>query len=1848
MKLRPEVALGSVPGRAFTTNSASLDGALRTLGVTKVIRVFPTAKRPTVGAIKRIAGEERPAPDLTQWYRLAFAPDSDVLKAVTDLTAEPSVIRAEPNYLFTFDGVPDDPYFSQQWHLHNTGQYHLADADIDAPEAWDIITGIETIVIAVIDTGVDRDHADLTSHIWTNPGEIPGNSVDDDGNGYVDDTWGWNWASDYPTDPDDFRSDNPRDDNGHGTHVAGIASAVTNNGVGVAGVCWNCKVMALKAFESNGTATTDDIVQAINYAANKGADVINMSFGSYAESLLLEDTLADAYGRSMLVAAAGNDGKTSKATKPFYPAAYSYVLGVGATDVGCAQRDPITLACLLVAEYRADFSNYGVNADVGAPGVSIYSTFRGGGYASMSGTSMAAPIVSGVAALLLSQHPTWSKEMARGQIVKTPDPIYVQPGTIFTPLGNGRINAYSALTVVPTPDLQLVDNSILYGDSSGDADGIPDASETFTITMLLKNTWGEAQGTTAVLSSTDPYVTILNDMAAFGDISAYATMRNEGTPFQMALDSAAPNNHQVDFSLAVSANSGAYITAAAFSFRVQRGIELPGPLFPAVITQSMTLHNDYLYIVKQNMLVSQGVTFTIEPGTRLQYDPGKFIKIQGTLIASGTAELPIYFTSNQKEPKPGDFQGIIFDDQATDAVLNPTLISTTLAAEGTEIPGVGTVISITNTPRFDTAGDVFFSAIITGSPNEQLLHWFNGVGLIEVSNDPLPSESSTTPYSETVSLVDTGSNKSVVFARPNDEYVSGSILNHVVLEYGGGLLIDDSFPYIVNSTFRQNQGAIPTGTNSPFGAIVIDRQSVTDNSILVIQRNTISDNPSHGLYIKASGAGQLNFSRNTVQNNIPLGQVTEYYRGAGVFFDGGNLAIYISGNTIEYNQTDQCGGIYGTGADAQRLRLEGNTLRRNRASTNTDSGGGGGVCFEGASALLRRNVIASDVEARGYQTGNSAAQGGGSALYLYNSAPIAQFNTILGNQARPGQAPRTAPGETVFFVRQRDLAQLTHNNILGNQASFDLYLSNYNNGRKDMDARQNFWGTTDVNAIRYGRIFDYWQDFNPGEATFQPFLTTPELLAPGFLLSATTDPFSPIGAQPMNVTLDFSREMDTAITPTATFGVVEPYTQHRIENGGWISATRWMGTFDVDLDTGDGINTLKVQDATDTSGMTIPEDTRFSFIIQTAGTSAILLEAIAGVGQVALNWTQNDVADLAGYILYRSVMTNTAYSQVGPGMFVTTAFTDTTVTNAVMYYYKYSILDTDFNEVAWSNEVSVTPDDYTPPTTPAVTDDGASTHYFDRLYAVWTSADPETGVVEYQYCIGKTAGGCDTVGWTSVGTITKATRSGLNLFDAQTYYVNVKARNGANHWSMIGFSDGIVVDKLAAPSLTSVTPSSSIRSVAHTITVTGSAIQTSPLPTVQLGQTPLGDVVVLDATRLTAVVPAGCAAGVYTVTVTNFDTQSASLSSAYTATNPVYPPAPVSPSTQAHVGLDEASLTVNVTVENVNDLRGFQFDLAFDPAILQATGVGLGSLLGSTGLNTFIAGQELDNVAGRVRFGAGAYGAAPSSTGAGVLATVTFAPASLGTSSLTLQNVVLADSLSMPMATTEGSAQVRVVTYPTGDLDRSCLVDIYDIMFVANRWNTHTGNPNYLAAYDFDSDGDIDILDIMVVANQWNASCPGGALTQSASWTTVEQPGYVFHLRQFRETGDLLAVELHGRGTVVPAAYQTLLAYDPASLAPLDVQPGPGLARGVLTLPLGPQTAQPGRVAVGAFVVGAADVTTESALLGTVRFRVLNRGGSGVRLLGVQAADRDGAAIPLTVQDQSYWLWLPLTISGRP
>ncbi len=334
-------------------------------------------------------------------------PDTDLRTASASLEALAEVEWVEPNYTFALDLIPNDPYYAsyQASYLNR----------MELSTAWDLTTGRPEIVLAVLDTGVDMNHSDLRDAIWANPGEEPGNGVDDDGNGFIDDVNGWDFAG----------NDNvPDDDYGHGTHVAGIAAARINNGVGIAGVAGQVTIMPVDVF-GGGIGTYEDLIRAIIYAADNGAHVINMSLGASSYSRGEEMAVNYAVERGVVVvAAAGNTGRESY----HYPAAHPNVIAVAATTAD---------------DYLASFSTRGEFVDVAAPGYRIYSTLRNNGYGTMSGTSMASPHVAGLAALILSRNPGLTPAEVRQLIESTATDLGPTGRDIY--FGHGRINAALAL-----------------------------------------------------------------------------------------------------------------------------------------------------------------------------------------------------------------------------------------------------------------------------------------------------------------------------------------------------------------------------------------------------------------------------------------------------------------------------------------------------------------------------------------------------------------------------------------------------------------------------------------------------------------------------------------------------------------------------------------------------------------------------------------------------------------------------------------------------------------------------------------------------------------------------------------------------------------------------------------------------------------------------------------------------------------------------------------------------------------------------------------------------------------------------------------------------------------------------------------------------------------------------------------------------------------------------------------------------------------------------------------------------------------------------------------------------------
>ncbi len=347
----------------------------------------------------------------------------EILKS---LNADPKVEYAEPNFILHTTIIPDDPDFSKLWGLLNTGQTGgSAGADIDATLAWDILK-TSSVVVGVIDTGVDYNHPDLAANMWKNPGEVAGNNIDDDGNGFVDDVYGWDFAN---------NDSDPMDDYGHGTHVAGTIGALGNNGIGITGINWSVKIAALKFLSSNGSGTTADAIQAIQYANLMGIKITNNSWGGGGYSQALSDAIAA--GSNLFIAAAGNDGRNID-TFTFYPAGYNLdnIISVAATD----HNDNL-----------AYFSNYGATSvDLGAPGVNIYSTVPKGscslcsasGYRALNGTSMATPHVAGAAALIWSNNLGASSLQIKNQILSSVDLIDSLQGKTVS---NGRLNLNNIL-----------------------------------------------------------------------------------------------------------------------------------------------------------------------------------------------------------------------------------------------------------------------------------------------------------------------------------------------------------------------------------------------------------------------------------------------------------------------------------------------------------------------------------------------------------------------------------------------------------------------------------------------------------------------------------------------------------------------------------------------------------------------------------------------------------------------------------------------------------------------------------------------------------------------------------------------------------------------------------------------------------------------------------------------------------------------------------------------------------------------------------------------------------------------------------------------------------------------------------------------------------------------------------------------------------------------------------------------------------------------------------------------------------------------------------------------------------
>lgn len=641
-------------GRYRSAGVASVDNLLRQIGVEEVEPLMPlTGISPTNGLRRKATynGGSVELHDMSKLYALRFDakrfPDiNEVVKLFND---NDEVEYAEPNYLVyalssgDTDTYTKEPLYSQQWGLERVG----------LPQLWDKPRVRERrSVIAILDTGVDITHPDLSDNIWINDADADEDGIDSDGNGFIDDVHGWDFVN---------NSSNMRDNNGHGTHCAGIAAAVGNNGIGITGANPDAYIMPVTVLQSNGMGDVATIIKGIDYAVANGADIISMSFGNYTHSVAEEQALAIAYNKCVLVAAAGNDGHDIKleghhiigevkcySCAPTFPAALNFVIGVMASQ-------EYTNDSHCYPDYRksylADYSNWDCNGpitsqfdesklynyEIMAPGSHVLSTFPNGKYKYLSGTSMACPLVAGAISRLIDSREQTTKEVLLSDIIQT-SIIQTSKGGL-----TGLLNIEAAASLTDkTRTVKLTAISLGMDDSEGDADGRYDAGETITLTPTIRCISGKAVNMKIWLEigeNEDASIVefITNNVDFVWPISTYGKEKSYNSlKFKIAKNCADGRN--VKLLLCMQADNMSNPIKEEVLLNVENGIELKG-----VLKEDMTLYPEVHYIISEDFGIPEGRTLTILPASVIKVKGKSLILCRGKLIAEGEPGKMIVF-----------------------------------------------------------------------------------------------------------------------------------------------------------------------------------------------------------------------------------------------------------------------------------------------------------------------------------------------------------------------------------------------------------------------------------------------------------------------------------------------------------------------------------------------------------------------------------------------------------------------------------------------------------------------------------------------------------------------------------------------------------------------------------------------------------------------------------------------------------------------------------------------------------------------------------------------------------------------------------------------------------------------------------------------------------------------------------------------------------------------------------------------------------------------------------------------------------------------------------------------------
>ena len=645
------VNLNCENGKLKSTGVSAIDKVMTTLGITDAEKLMPLTgdiKNRAPRKAKALSGREIVEPNLSKLYCLKFEENEErnVLQAVEMLKELKDVEFAEPNYLVFIQSTEEsttyqsEPMFSQQWGLNA----------INMPQLWEMPKTDETRpIIAILDTGVDITHPDLADNIWTNPNEADGADYeDDDNNGYVDDVHGWDFVAGTAI------IGNGMDRNGHGTHCAGIAAAVGDNGIGITGANPDALILPIKVMTDYGIGDAATICRGIDYATACGANILSMSFGSpFSSEAMYQSLCKSLTNYAVLVGAAGNNGKSIYDRYPpdksglHFPGAYDIVIGVMASGpngqrAGFSNYDPDG------PFYSKDFLNNNIqeneeamlNYDVMAPGFGIISTYLNGSYRNLSGTSMATPMVAGAISRIL-QVKGFDYAMDQGLMG---DMAMAKDGTIAD---LAVFNAYKAVSYDESNrQVALALIALEIDDSEGDGDGQLDAGETISLWPTIRSMWGHADNIKIAINPNNDNVPndvleVLENNVDFGwSLNSHGSYKSKN-PIRIKVNDNANDGLIFTFRILLTSDNGLVNVEQEIVTNIENGIELSG-----VINEDLTLYPDKHYIVTKSIAIPAGRTLTIMPGTRLEFYEGKYISSEGSIVANGKPDSLIVFTTH--------------------------------------------------------------------------------------------------------------------------------------------------------------------------------------------------------------------------------------------------------------------------------------------------------------------------------------------------------------------------------------------------------------------------------------------------------------------------------------------------------------------------------------------------------------------------------------------------------------------------------------------------------------------------------------------------------------------------------------------------------------------------------------------------------------------------------------------------------------------------------------------------------------------------------------------------------------------------------------------------------------------------------------------------------------------------------------------------------------------------------------------------------------------------------------------------------------------------------------------------